>query len=155
MQRYVVGFMFDFEKEYVLLIRKTKPEWQRGLLNGIGGKIEPGESALEAMRREFEEETGIYQLQWNQFCVLKDAKDEWQVHFFECIGPLELAKDTTEELPEICKVSELPSNVIPNLKWLIPMAANMEQESADGFTIKEQKLRRGSMFTSSIAREVK
>jgi 8-oxo-dGTP pyrophosphatase MutT (NUDIX family) len=28
----------------VLLIEKQKPAWQRGKLNGVGGKIEPGEN---------------------------------------------------------------------------------------------------------------
>ena len=50
--RYVAGFMFDSSYENVLLIRKTKPKWQEGLLNGVGGKIEPGEKELDAMKRE-------------------------------------------------------------------------------------------------------
>ena len=38
--KYVVGFAFNKEKTKVLLIKKTKPDWQAGQLNGIGGKIE-------------------------------------------------------------------------------------------------------------------
>lgn len=63
--RYVVGFAFDERAEYVLLVHKLKPEWQRGRLNGIGGKIEPGETPLEAMDRECLEETGL-RLTWVQ-----------------------------------------------------------------------------------------
>src|SRR5687767_2261708 len=60
----------------VLLVRKARPEWQAGLLNGIGGKIQHlpirpqdtelrWESSLEAMRREFTEETGLsVDLEW-------------------------------------------------------------------------------------------
>ncbi len=55
---YVAGFYFSECGERVALIRKLKPEWQRGWLNGIGGKVEPGESPLSAMVREFEEEAG-------------------------------------------------------------------------------------------------
>ncbi len=58
MQEYVCGFMFSPDKKQVALIRKTKPEWQKDLLNGIGGKIESGESPHEAMVREFYEESG-------------------------------------------------------------------------------------------------
>jgi 8-oxo-dGTP diphosphatase len=58
MTAYVVGFAFDPLKK-VYLIRKTKPAWQRGLLNGIGGKIEFGESSVRAMSREFHEEAGV------------------------------------------------------------------------------------------------
>jgi hypothetical protein len=37
---YVCGFMFANDFTEVALIRKNKPEWQRGKLNGIGGKVE-------------------------------------------------------------------------------------------------------------------
>lgn len=37
---YVCGFMCSYDLTRFLLIRKTHPEWQKGKLNGIGGKIE-------------------------------------------------------------------------------------------------------------------
>ena len=40
MQKYSLGFVFDLPVEKVLLIEKQRPEWQKGKLNGIGGKIE-------------------------------------------------------------------------------------------------------------------
>jgi len=43
----------------VMLIRKAKPEWQKGRLNLVGGKVEPGESFDQAAVREFIEETGL------------------------------------------------------------------------------------------------
>lgn len=55
---YVLGFAFDDNK--VLLIRKTKPKWQAGRLNGVGGKVEAfDKDYLAAMVREFHEETDI------------------------------------------------------------------------------------------------
>ena len=54
--QYEVGFEFTASNDLVLLIRKNRPEWQKGKLNGIGGHIKVGETPLEAMRREFEEE---------------------------------------------------------------------------------------------------
>jgi hypothetical protein len=36
---YVVGFAFDTDGR-VALIRKNRPEWQAGRLNGIGGHVE-------------------------------------------------------------------------------------------------------------------
>ena len=38
MTKYVVGFMFSPDKQFVALIRKNRPEWQAGKLNGIAGK---------------------------------------------------------------------------------------------------------------------
>ena len=31
---YVAGFVFDKELEHIYLIRKNRPSWQEGLLNG-------------------------------------------------------------------------------------------------------------------------
>ena len=38
--RYTVGFVFSEGFKSVLLIRKTKPDWQAGLMNGVGGEAE-------------------------------------------------------------------------------------------------------------------
>lgn len=43
----------------VLLLRKFSPVWQKGKYNGVGGKIESGETIHVAMAREFVEETGV------------------------------------------------------------------------------------------------
>jgi len=50
----VVGFCFTLNQQLVVLILKNKPEWQRGKLNGVGGKIkiDTDESPLDAMVRE-------------------------------------------------------------------------------------------------------
>lgn len=56
---YVLAVAFSVDRRKILLIRKLTPEWQRGLLNGPGGKIELGETPLQAMIREFKEETNI------------------------------------------------------------------------------------------------
>lgn len=42
----------------VLLINREKGSWM-GRWNGLGGKIEKGESALEGAKRECEEESGL------------------------------------------------------------------------------------------------
>lgn len=58
-KRYVLGFVISEDNKTTLLIKKNSPEWQRGLFNGIGGKMESRESAKEAMVREFKEESGL------------------------------------------------------------------------------------------------
>jgi 8-oxo-dGTP diphosphatase len=67
-QEFVVGFLFSRCEQRVVLIEKNRPEWQAGLLNGPGGKIEPGETTLEAIRREFREEAGLDIPGWEHFC---------------------------------------------------------------------------------------
>ena len=42
-----------------LLINRQKPPY-RGVWNGLGGKVEPGETALAGMQRELAEECGLH-----------------------------------------------------------------------------------------------
>jgi len=60
MKYYVLGFVFDEKMENVIMMKKNRPEWQAGMLNGVGGKVEDNETWIEAMSREYEEEAGIY-----------------------------------------------------------------------------------------------
>ncbi len=122
--QYVVGFLFDEVRENVLLIRKSKPERQKGRLNGVGGKLEAGETFRQAMEREFQEEAGmtILAMDWNESVTL--VGPEYEVAFFWCIGDLSLAKTMTDEPLEIHRVDSLVGNkdVLTNLKWIVPLS---------------------------------
>lgn len=58
MKGYNLLVIFDQAGERVLMCRRRKAPYP-GLLNFLGGKIEPGEEGLDAACRELEEETGI------------------------------------------------------------------------------------------------
>jgi 8-oxo-dGTP diphosphatase len=118
---YVAGFCFSECGKQVALIRKLNPEWQRGLLNGIGGKVEPGESPHAAMRREFEEETGARVEGWRLFCTATTEED--RLHFFTACGDLTaLYSAETEEVVTVA-VNDIPTlETIPNLRWLVLLA---------------------------------
>ena len=53
----MLGFIADGKR--VLLIQKNRPLWQHSLFNGIGGAINKNELAIDAMKRESKEETGL------------------------------------------------------------------------------------------------
>jgi 8-oxo-dGTP diphosphatase len=124
MINYVCGFYFDHLFAQVVLIWKNKPKWQAGKLNGVGGKIEEGETPRIAMRREFKEETGIDHEKWNDLIVL--TGENWRVYFFYAEGNAnEFEYAETKESEEIAKIEvdrldDYPH--ISNLRWLIPMA---------------------------------
>ena len=121
----VVGFLFDNSSENVLLIKKNRPAWQKGKLNGIGGKIEEDESPLNAMRREFKEETNQEIRHFKNYAIINGSG--WRVYFFSAItDSLELKENPTDEEQVIVKVKDLPRNTIDNLRWLIPMATDKE-----------------------------
>lgn len=121
MQKYVCGFMFDEQHENVALIRKQKPEWQKGFLNGIGGKIEGDESNEDAMIREFKEETGFdtFFREWSPFAeIVQD--DIFHVFFFYAVGDLSLLQTVEQEEIVILPLKELhESKSLPSIKWLI------------------------------------
>lgn len=155
--KYVVGFLFDDAGEKVALILKKRPVWQEGKLNGIGGKIEKhrpecisntdypasdqmnfqpcncsGETPLEAMEREFEEETGVKVTTWKHYATLSGKTnadlwyDTWMVDFFVAFSTvaIQLVHTQTDEEIRVINVKTLFADyaTIPNLQWLIPMA---------------------------------
>jgi 8-oxo-dGTP diphosphatase len=127
---YVAGFMFSADRRYVALIRKQKPDWQRGKLNAIGGKIEEtDENPTDAMVREFKEETGVLQTQWRHFCVLKFRGGE--IHFFETTGDLMALQSAEAEQVAIFRTQNIEDlQTIPNLRWLIPLAMDKDGVTA-------------------------
>lgn len=135
-KKYVCGFMFNDSYEHVLLIEKKKPDWQKGKLNGIGGKIEPDEAPYVAMVREFHEETGIFHTDWNNLCEL--SGDDWTVIFYWAVGDISKAKRTTEEIPMVISIKYLPRNIIPNLSWLIPLAMDRTTDNDGIKRIKKE-----------------
>jgi 8-oxo-dGTP diphosphatase len=127
MQEYVAGFMFDNYGQ-VALVRKNKPAWQEGKLNGIGGKVEADETPYFAMGREWREETGIDHRKWEHFVSIKGENS--LVHFFSTVV-LELPRfpprnDVGEEI--ICAYAQsryVYESGVPNLRWLIPLAMDL------------------------------
>jgi 8-oxo-dGTP diphosphatase len=125
MTSYCAGFLFNQDKphRHVALILKNHPEWQRGKLNAIGGKIEEGETSAEAMRREFLEEAGMDVPDWQHTVLLCGA--DWNVSFFRAFGDLTQIKTNEEEIVGIYDVIDLPKIVIPNLRWLVPLQLDL------------------------------
>ena len=118
----VVGFAINNNK--VLLINKLKPEWQKGKLNGIGGKIEKNENPIDAMIREFEEEAGVSTetKDWIQICNIFSAEGLWVVYFFVTEKNVYEAKSVEQEQVGWIDIDNLPDNVISPIQWLLPMA---------------------------------
>ena len=123
-QVYVVGFLFDETRQAVALIRKTKPEWQRGKLNGVGGKVEDGETPLQAMRREFWEETGVDvpEAEWEPLGTLQSVNSV--VHMFRAVGNPYAVQTTTDEVVGVYHWQFLDyTEAVPNLRWSLPFCA--------------------------------
>lgn len=138
MTEYVAGFVFANAGTKVLLIRKKRPEWQCGRLNGIGGHIEPGETPKQAIVREFREEAGVHIEDWRNFLTL--SGNDWKVYFYECWleelpGPFPSFKSMTDENIEWWDTKDIvfprTDNAMPNLSWILPMALKQNMECYD------------------------
>ncbi|NHN33008.1 8-oxo-dGTP diphosphatase [Paenibacillus sp. S3N08] len=54
---------FFKQGNHILLLNRESPSWM-GCWNGVGGKLEPGETPRQSMIREISEETGIHESQY-------------------------------------------------------------------------------------------
>lgn len=124
-----LAFIFNQSLDRVILIQKQRPSWQKGLWNGLGGKVEPRENLLECVKREVHEESGldISQASWYQMADM--SSQTWRVGV--------LATDmATNNLPPVVsatgedvnwfETTRLPQ-VVDNLIWLIPLCQNRLQ----------------------------
>jgi len=129
-----VGFVFSEDLKNVLLLRKARPAWQSGLLNGIGGHCEHDDLTFAStMRRECFEEAGldIPVDKWVMFAQLYDFNEgDWMVVAFCAIAPyldlehaVKFTKDKDERI-EIISVDSLQvqDRILSNARWLVPMA---------------------------------
>lgn len=135
MTSYVCAFVFSPTEHYVALMLKARPDWQAGKYNGIGGHIEQGESPLNAMRREWMEETDNKDAtnlpDFRLFATLQPNGDfpEWKVYFFRANYVItNLVSSSEGESIGVVHSELLPDNCLPNLNWLIPLAK--KQQSA-------------------------
>lgn len=160
MREYVVGYLFaehlDGER-VLLLILKNRPEWQKGRWNAPGGKVEPNEQPLAAMRREYLEETGLDSTQlgldWKRFATLcgdstKPGAGSYQIHFFGCETTpdvLDCHTQPTDEFVSVWALDDLPTiPIVPNMPWLISMweTIRKNEDSAKLFEVREYGARK-------------
>lgn len=145
-RKYCVGFLFDPTLSKVVLVRKLRPTWQKGLLNGVGGKVGDfilNETPEQAMHREFQEEAGMSGLHWIEFLNLKTPHSD--ITFFRATGAVHAALQTGElrrdaEPIEVHDVHDVMdrTDTIANLRWCIQMARTFHfGERAQRFEVTE------------------
>lgn len=137
-QAYTLGFLFSFDKQKVALIRKERPNWQKGKFNGIGGHTEQGETAEECIEREFGEEVEYpspYKTEWKKFALIDNPK--YTVDCFTALGDLTRVRGKTDEPIEVVNVDQIHplrnKDMIDNLPFLVAMAIDFIEDGRPSF----------------------
>lgn len=125
MLEYVLALLFTPDAREVVLVRKTRPAWQAGRVNALGGKIHGGEGIFDAARREVREEAGVDVGTWEEFLVWHDA--EYRLRAVRAFDEAaRLARTAEDQEVFLARVDALPTNVIDNLRWIIPLALDRD-----------------------------
>ena len=102
--------LYIIDNEYVLLIEK-KRGIGRGLYNGVGGKINPGENPLQAAIRECREEVGVTPIdpEWRGLLEFhNDGELYGIVYIFVAYGYQGEPTETDEARPVWFRIDEIP-----------------------------------------------
>ena len=114
--RVVVGIITD-NKE-ILLLKKNNPDWQKGLYNGIGGKVELNTTPLETIIKKSEEDLGINISNWIELDSEISSSGIEIVYFLTTLNENEIKKlqSQTDERAELFSINNLPTNILQDLK---------------------------------------
>lgn len=114
--RVVIGIITD-NKE-ILLLKKNNPDWQKGLYNGIGGKVELNTTPLETIIKKCQEELGVNISNWIELDSEISSSGIEIVYFLTTLNEGEIKKlqSQTDERAELFSINNLPTNILQDLK---------------------------------------
>jgi 8-oxo-dGTP diphosphatase len=143
-EKYVVGFAYT-ENGQVLLARKKRPDWQAGCLNGIGGKVEAGETPIQAMERECTEETGL-DLTWHHRGVMNGINNDaccFECHIFytskdDSVKNFQQIEDESLALYSFDEM--MKHKIVNNLMYLVPLGLCSDNVSFVSLNYYENKM---------------
>mgnify|MGYP001236512231 FL=1 len=114
--RVVVDIITD-NKE-ILLLKKNNPDWQKGLYNGIGGKVELNTTPLETIIKKCQEELAVNISNWIELDSEISSSGIEIVYFLTTLNEGEIKKlqSQTDERAELFSINNLPTNILQDLK---------------------------------------
>lgn len=126
MTAYVLGFAFNSQRDFIVMLQKCRPAKFAGLWCPPGGHVDYdlGESPHEAVGREFLEECGTAGswMRWEYFATI--TRPNATVFCFRSFGDFIFSVRTmTDEYVEVWPVSSLSRrDVVHDTRWLAALA---------------------------------
>ena len=108
----------DVDKRAIELLKKNNPDWQKGLYNGIGGKVELNTTPLETIIKKCQEELGVNISNWIELDSEISSSGIEIVYFLTTLNEGEIKKlqSQTDERAELFSINNLPTNILQDLK---------------------------------------
>lgn len=118
-ENYVVGIIYS--NEHVLLINKIRPEWQKGIFNGLGGMINKGELPIDAMIRECKEECNLDIKYWELYDKVTFDNGIELNYFISKVNDdfIKEFKSMTDEEVVMFNLYKIPENIQDDIKYII------------------------------------
>ena len=114
-------------KDNQILLAKKKRGFGEGKYNGVGGKLEDGETPEEAMIRETEEEIMITPTKYEKMGVIefleyvKGERANVKFHLYVATEWIGIPKESEEMIPKWFSLDNLPYNeMFPDDKYWLP-----------------------------------
>jgi 8-oxo-dGTP diphosphatase len=144
--------IFILREDHVLMLYRNKAPNQH-LWNGVGGKLEPGESPEEAAIREVKEETGL-QVQHMVYkgIVTWNGQDGMYVFLVdEMSGEIRESEEGRLEWKHLNWVMESPK-VVSNIRYFLPVM--LEEQTLYEHAFTYEKLEEYAELQDYVRREL-
>lgn len=138
-----------------ILLGEKKRGFAIGRWNGLGGKVETGESVEESLKREFREESGIRVLELEKRAVLtfyyKEPKSIMESHLFLVTKYSGVPKETEEIRPRWFDFKNMPfKKMWPDDEYWMPHFLAGERFKGDFLFANYNEIIEFSLLEGSI-----
>lgn len=141
----ICSLVFMIEGDNILLAMK-KRGFGAGKWNGVGGKVEPGETIEQSMIREAEEEIGVTPLEYTYVGYLEfdfpGGITDMRGHVYICTAWDGEPVETEEMAPRWFKIREIPYDHMwqDDILWLPSVLAGKSVQGKFTFDDKDNML---------------
>lgn len=107
LDRYAMAYVVSPDGKQVVLLNKRRPHYLAGKWMGVAGHVEPHESPVQAVQREFLEEAGVDIADWSFVKVLEKPERPSDIYVYFSVHDLADVRTMTDEEVRVFTLDEL------------------------------------------------